>query len=88
MRIIRRSWVGSGTLIRRRGKPLLHMDFLDSNYLCGNVEDMNHDGYYDDDSNYDGFHDDDMNFDSFHDDDMNRDGFHDGNHMGEGVGPR
>lgn len=54
------------------------MDFQDSDYVCGNVEDMNQDGYYDDDSDRDGHHDDDMDFDGFHDDDMDRDGFHDG----------
>src|SRR5574341_2185776 len=63
------------------------MDFKDSDYVCGNVEDMNHDGYYDDDSNRDGHHDDDTNFDGFHDDDMDHDGFHDDNHMGGGMGP-
>jgi len=64
------------------------MDFHDPDYVCGNVEDMNHDGYYDDDSNRDGHHDDDMNFDGFHDDDMNHDGFHDGMGLGGGgMGP-
>jgi len=61
------------------------MDFQDPDYVCGNVEDMDNDGYYDDDANRDGHHDDDMNFDGFHDDDMDRDGFHDNNHMGEGI---
>lgn len=56
-------------------------DFHDSDYVCGNVEDDNHDGYYDDDMDHDGFHDDDMNFDGFHDEDMNHDGFHDGGDM-------
>ena len=43
------------------------MDFHDPDYVCGDVEDMNHDGYYDDDSHHNGFHDDDMNHDGFHD---------------------
>lgn len=63
------------------------VDFHDTDYLCGNVEDANHDGYYDDDSNHDGFHDDDMNFDGFHDDDMDHDGFHDGMEPGGGMVP-
>ncbi len=57
------------------------MDFDDPDYVCGNVEDDNHDGYYDDDMDHDGFHDDDMNFDGFHDGDMDHDGFHDGGDM-------
>lgn len=57
------------------------MDFHDSDYVCGNVEDEDHDGYYDDDMDHDGFHDDDMNFDGFHDGDMDHDGFHDGGDM-------
>jgi hypothetical protein len=57
------------------------MDFHDPDYVCGNVEDDNHDGYYDDDMDHDGFHDDDMNFDGFHDGDMDHDGFHDGGDM-------
>lgn len=66
------------------------MDFDDPDYVCGNVEDDNHDGYFDDDMDHDGFHDDDMNFDGFHDDDMDRDGFHDGGNDGgdmDGDGP-
>lgn len=57
------------------------MDFDDDDYVCGNVEDDNHDGYYDDDMDQDGFHDDDMDFDGFHDGDMDQDGFHDGGDM-------
>ena len=60
-------------------------DFHDSDYVCGNVDDTNHDGYYDDDFNRDGHHDDDTNFDGFHDDDMDHDGFHDDDHMGGGM---
>jgi len=57
------------------------MDFHDADYVCGNVEDDNHDGYYDDDMDHDGFHDDDMDFDGFDDGDMDHDGFHDGGDM-------
>jgi len=73
------------------------MDFHDPDYVCGNVEDGDHDGYYDDDMNHDGFHDGDMNHDGFHDGDMDHDGFHDDgdmhrddfngdNHMGGEMG--
>jgi len=62
-------------------------DFHDPDYICGDVEDANQDGYYDDDFDHDGFHDDDMNHDGFHDDDMNHDGFHDGMEPGHGMGP-
>ena len=58
------------------------MDFHDPDYVCGNVEDGNHDGYYDDDMDHDGFHDGDMDHDGFHDGDMDHDGFHDGGGMG------
>jgi len=58
------------------------MDFHDPDYVCGNVEDDNHDGYYDDDMDHDGFHDGDMDHDGFHDGDMDHDGFHDGGDMG------
>ncbi|HEX9666212.1 MAG TPA: hypothetical protein VGA95_06575 [Thermodesulfobacteriota bacterium] len=63
------------------------MDFHDPDYICGNVGDADHDGYYDDDSDNDGFHDDDMDHDGFHDDDMNHDGFHDGMEPDHGMGP-
>jgi hypothetical protein len=53
------------------------MDLHDPDYICGNVEDANHDGYYDDDFDHDGFHD----------DDTNHDGFHDGMEPGHGMGP-
>lgn len=56
-------------------------DFHDPDYVCGNVEDADHDGYYDDDMDHDGFHDDDMDHDGFHDGDMDHDGFHDGGDM-------
>lgn len=64
------------------------MDFHDPDYICGNVEDANHDGYYDDDMDHDGFHDDDMNHDGFHDDDKDHNGFHDGMEPGHGMGHR
>jgi hypothetical protein len=63
------------------------MDFHDPDYICGNVEDANHDGYYDDDFDHDGFHDDDMDHDGFHDGDIDHDGFHDGMEPDHGMGP-
>ncbi len=63
------------------------MDFHDPDYICGNVEDANDDGFYDDDLDHDGFHDDDMNHDGFHDGDRDRDGFHDGMEPDHGMGP-
>ncbi len=64
------------------------MDFDDPDFICGNVEDINQDGYYDDDMDHDGFHDEDMDHDGYHDDDQDRDGFHDDDHMmGGGMGP-
>ena len=53
------------------------MDFHDPDYICGNVEDADDDGYYDDDFDHDGFHD----------DDMDNDGVHDGMEPDHGMGP-
>lgn len=52
-------------------------DSDDPDYMCDDVGDQNHDGFYDDDMDHDGFHDDDMDHDGHHDD-----GHHDHHHMG------
>lgn len=43
-------------------------DLEDPDYVCDDVGDHDHDGFYDDDMDHDGFHDDDMDHDGHHDD--------------------
>jgi len=43
-------------------------DLEDPDYMCGDVGDHDHDGFYDDDQDHNGFHDDDMDHDGHHDD--------------------
>ncbi len=43
-------------------------DIADPDALCGDVEDTDHDGFFDDDLDRDGDHDDGMDMDGFHDD--------------------